>query len=115
MEGQSTPDSYATFQAHQGFYLAVLNLIYLLLSSPALLSRLQIATLVQEWGFPKLLYPLLSAAKKFSASIRCGELGFGDDEGKDTALVSLDLVVMHIQEIMDAKVKGWCSDLGVGS
>ena len=52
-----------------------------------------------------MLYPLLSAANKFSASIRNGELGFGDDEGKDAALASMDLVVMHIQEVMDAKVK----------
>ena len=115
MEGQSTPDSYATFQSHQAFYLAVLNLLYLLLSSPSLLSKLQVATIVQEWGFPKLLYPLLSATNRFSANIQSEDLGYGDEEGKCAAMASMDLMMMQIQEVMEAKSKAGVRTVELGT
>ena len=105
MQDQSISDSYATFQAYQAFYLAVLNLIYLLLSSPHLLFKLQIATVVQEWRLPHLLSTLLGAANDFQNYIDKGRLGYGDDEAKGAGLVSMDLVKMSISEVREAAEK----------
>ena len=105
MQDQSISDSYATFQAYQAFYLAVLNLIYLLLSSPHLLSKLQMATVVQEWGLPHLLSALFGAANDFRNYIEKGRLGYGDEEAKGAGLVSMDLVKMSISEVREAAEK----------
>ena len=105
MKDQSISDSYATFQAYQAFYLAVLNLVYLLLSSPLLLSKLQIATVVQEWRLSHLLSSLLGATNDFRNYIDKGLLGYGDDEAKGAGMVSMDLVRMSISEVREAAQK----------
>ena len=105
MQDQSISDSYATFQAYQAFYLAVLNLIYLLLSSPHLLSKLEIADVVQFWGLSHLLSSLLGAANDFRNYIEKGRLGYGDDEDKGAGLVGMDLVRMSISEVREAAEK----------
>ena len=105
MKDQSISDSYATFQAYQAFYLAVLNLVYLLLSSPNLLSKLQIATVVQEWRLSHLLSSLLGATNDFRNYIDKGRLGYGDDEAKGAGMVSMDLVKMSISEVKEAAEK----------
>ena len=105
MQDQSISDSYATFLAYQAFYLAVLNLVYLLLSSPHLLSKLQIATVAQEWRLPHLLSSLLGAANDFRNYIDKGRLGYDDDEAKGAGLVSMDLVKMSISEVRKAAEK----------
>ena len=105
MKDQSISDSYATFQAYQAFYLAVLNLVYLLLSSPHLLSKLQIATVVQEWRLSHLLSSLLGATNDFRNYIDKGRLGYGDDEAKGAGMVSMDLVRMSISEVREAAQK----------
>ena len=102
MQDQSISDSYATFQAYQAFYLAVLNLMYLLLSSPHLLSKLQY-NVPREWGL--LLSALLGAANDFRNYIEKGRLGYGDDEAKGAGLVSMDLVKMSISEVREAAEK----------
>ena len=102
MQDQSISDSYATFQAYQAFYLAVLNLIYLLLSSPSFLSKLQIATVVQEWRLAHILSSLLGAANEFRNYIDKGRLGYGDNEAKGAGMVSMDLVIMAISEVREA-------------
>ena len=105
MKGQSRSDSYATFQAYQAFYLAVLNLFYLLLSSHRLCSQLQIFRVVMELGVPHLLSSLSLAANDFREAIAQGELGYDDVEGKRAALASMDLVTMSVSEVKQAKEK----------
>ena len=105
MQDQSISDSYATFQAYQAFYLAVLNLIYLLLSSPHLLSKLQMPTVVQDWRLQHVLSSLLGAANEFRNYIDKGRLGYGDDEAKGAGMVSMDLVKMSISQVREATEK----------
>ena len=105
MQDQSISDSYATFQAYQAFYLAVLNLIYLLLSSPHLLSKLQMPTVVQELRLQHVLSSLLGAANEFRNYIDKGRLGYGDDEAKGAGMVSMDLVKMSISEVRETAEK----------
>ena len=124
MEGRSTSDSYEAFIAHQPFYLAVLNLLYLLLLSPTLYSDLEMAELVEEYGHTKFLDPLLNASKKFREKIMTGELGYDGREEADVAmagskyreektmeLAPLKLLGMTVEEVIGAMAKHDISDL----
>lgn len=107
LEGQSTTDSYTTFQAHQPFYLAVLNLLYLLLSSPSLSLRLELADAVKKdrKHFSDSLDPLAGASRRFRTSILSDDISFDDEERKEAALAGLELVDMSVQQVEDVMVK----------
>lgn len=105
MEGQSASDSYSTFQAHQAFYLAVLNLLFLLVSSSTLSTRLEIlgANRQDPQHLTRFLKPLTGASRRFRTSILSDELDYSDDDtGKETALAGLELVDMSVQQVEDA-------------
>lgn len=110
MEGQSTTDGYATFQAYQTYFLAVLNLLYLLLSSPSLSVRLGLANSAKQDPdhFSRFLNPLSDASRRFRTSILSDEIEHGDEEGKEAALAGLELVDMSVQQVEDVitKIKG---------
>ncbi len=107
MEGQATTDSYATFQAHQPFYLAVLNLLYLLLSSPSLFLRLGLADSLKQGPehFSNFLNPLSDASRRFRTSILSEEMGYDDEESKEAALAALELLNMSVQQVEDVITK----------
>jgi len=107
IEGQSTTDSYATFQAHQPFFLAVLNLLYLLLSSPSLSVRLGLGNSAKKEPehFSKFLNPLSDASRRFRTRILSEEIVYGDEESKEAALAGLELVDMSVQQVEDMIVK----------
>ena len=92
MEGQSMTDSYATFQAYQPFYLAVLNLLYLLLSSETLSGRLHLAEIAKQNELPRFLDSLLQAAKRFQSSITNDELAYGDERGRNEGVGGMVIV-----------------------
>ncbi len=107
LEGQSTMDSYTTFQAHQSFYVAVLNLLYLLLSSPSLSLRLELADAVKKdrKHFSDFLDPLAGASRRFRTSILSDDISLDDEESKEAALAGLELVDMSVQQVEDVVVK----------
>lgn len=103
-EGQSTMDRYTTFQAHQPFFLAVMNLLYLLLSSPSLAVNMGLARSLKENSdhLSKFLQPLSDASRRLRTSILSDEIGYdGDDEGREAALVGLELMDMSVQQVED--------------
>lgn len=102
MDGQTVPGRFATFQAQQPFHLAVLNLVYLLLSSTTLTARLQMAALTKETLFSKFLEHLLDASRNFQHSISGGELGFGDGEANDAGLAAMKLMEMSVEQVTGA-------------
>ena len=102
LEGQSIANGYATFQAHQAFYLAVVNLLYLLVVSPTIFVRLQIAALLRDWGLNDFLENLSSSARKFQEEIDTGGIGYGDDEGKNEGIAGMELVQMSVEEVVCA-------------
>ena len=102
IEGQSITDSYATFQAHQPFYLAVLNLLYLLLSSATLSSRLQMAEVAKENELPRFLDSLLQAVKKFQSSISNDGLGYGGEQGRNAGFLGMELMEMSVEQAQQA-------------
>lgn len=107
MEGQSTTDSYATFQAHQPFYLAVLNLLYLLLASPSLSIRLGLVEWAKEAQeqFSEFLNSLSCASRRCRTSILSDEMSYDDEESKEAALVGLELLNMSVQQVEDVILK----------
>ncbi|KAF6231886.1 hypothetical protein HO173_009969 [Letharia columbiana] len=111
MEGQSITGSYATFQAHQPFYLAVLNLLYLLLSSTTLSSRLQMAEVAKQNELPRFLDSLLQAAKKFQSSLSNDELEYGDEQGRNDGFLVMELMEMAVGQAQHALSKVGMKDL----
>lgn len=111
MEGQSTTDSYATFQANQPFYLAVLNLLYLLLSSATLSRHLQMAEIAKENELPTFLDSLLQASKRFQSSISNDELEYGDEQGRNDGFLGMELIEMTVEQAQHALSKVSYTDL----
>ena len=111
MEGQSTPDSYGTFQAHEPFYLAVLNLLYLLLSSVNLSSRLEMSEVAKQNELPRFLDSILQCSKKFQSSILNDELDCGDEQGRSDGFSSLELIEMTVEQAQHALTKVGMKDL----
>ena len=111
MEGQSTTDSYATFQVNQPFYLAVLNLLYLLLSSASLSRHLQMDEIAKENELPRFLDSLLQASKGFQSSISNDELEYGDEQGRNEGFIGMKLIEMTVEQAQHALSKVSCTDL----
>ena len=111
MEGQSITDSFATFQAYQPFYLAVLNLLYLLLSSATLSRRLNMAEVAKENELPRFLDSLLQAAKKFQSSIPHDEMEYGGEQGRDNRVFGMELMEMTVEQAQHALSKVGMKDL----
>ena len=111
MESQSMTDSYATFQAHRPFYLAVLNLLYLLLSSATLPSRLQMAEIAKESELPRFLDSLLQASKRFQSSISDNELEYGDEQGRNEGILGMELIEMTVEQAQHALSRVGMMDL----
>ena len=111
MEGQSVTNSYATFQAHQPFYLAVLNLLYLLLSSATLSNRLKMAEVAKQNEVPRFLDSLLQASKRFQSNISNDELEYGDERGEKDGSLGMELMEMAIEQAQHALSKVGMKDL----
>ncbi|CAD6590015.1 MAG: hypothetical protein ASARMPRED_004520 [Alectoria sarmentosa] len=111
MEGQMTPDSFATFQANQPFYLAVLNLLYLLLSSATLSSRLHMAEIAKENELPRFLDSLLQASKRFRSSISNDESDGDDEHGRNDGFLGMELIEMTVEQAQHALSKVGMKDL----
>ena len=111
MEGQSITNRYATFQAHQPFYLAALNLLYLLLSSPTLSHRLQMAQVAKDNDLPRFLDSVLQASKKFQKNLANDEVAYGDEQGRNDGLVSMQLVEMTVEQVRQGLEKVGMKDL----
>ena len=111
MQGQSMMDSYATFQAYQPFYLAVLNLLYLLLSSDTLSGRLDMAEVAKQNELPRFLDSLLQAAKRSQSSISDDELGYGDERGRNEGVFGMELMMMTVEQAQHALLNIGMKDL----
>ena len=111
MEGQTNTDSYATFQAYQPFYLAVLNFLYLLLSSNTLSGRLQMADVAKQNELPRFLDSLLQIAKKFQSSVSHDELNYGDEPRRNDGVFGMELMITTVEQAQHALSKVGMKDL----
>lgn len=105
-------DHHHSFRVHQPFYLAVLNLYYLLLSSQSLFPRLEIARLTEDYNIREgFLQGLADVSRVLRAEIS------GEDEDEDEeALKELGLLDATIEMVRDAvlKTKLGGDEAGVG-
>ena len=111
VDGQSVTDSYATFQAYQPFYLGVLNLLYLLLSSATLSSRLQMAEVAKQNDLPRFLDSLLQASKRFPNNDSINDLEHEDEQGGNHGLLGMELMEMSVEQAQHALSKVGHKDL----
>lgn len=111
MEGQTNTDSYATFQAYQPFYLAVLNFLYLLLSSNTLSGRIQMADVAKQNELPRFLDSLLQIAKKFQSSVSHDELNYGDEPRRNDGVFGMELMITTVEQAQHALSKVGMKDL----
>lgn len=96
VQDRSDAEGYEAFQMHQPFYLAVLNMLYLLFLSPSLKSRLELDTRVPD--YTRFLDSLLSTSKKYNADANLGQIENGDD--KDARLARTGLLEQTVQSVM---------------
>ena len=103
----STSSSYNTLQAHQPFYLAVLNLLYLIFSSPSLSSHssFYVSSKADPNHLDTFLSSLSAASRRYRTGILSDEIRYGDnddEERKGTALAGLELLDMAVEQVEDA-------------
>ena len=106
LKGQTTAtDSYTIFQAYQPFFLATLNLLYLLLTSPILSKRLSLEEGFDLFSREDFLQPLFDTSRSLRTSILSDEVTrftgntAGEEEGRDAALAALELLDMSVQQV----------------
>ena len=97
MEGLSTVDAYVAFQANQAFFLAVLNLLYLLLSSSSLSVRL--AAKDQPERYRGFLTSLEGLSRRFRSDILSGDIPYEVEAEKGAALAGLELLDVNIAQL----------------
>ena len=112
LKSQSTPtDGYTIFQAYQPFFLATLNLLYLLLSSPVLRKRLSLKAGADYFSNEDFLQPLSDASRRFRTSILSDEIdGYngndeGEEEGREAALAAIELLDMSVEQVENLLAK----------
>ena len=102
-EGQqsSHSDAFQTFLSHQSFYLAVLNLLYLIISSPALFTALHVRSFVKDHDVSGFCDRLRAASLLFQGRITSDA---GEEPGRDgeSGLAELQLLDQTIERVMEA-------------
>ena len=105
-EGQqsSQSDAFQVFLHHQSFYLAVLNLLYLVISSPPLFAALQVHAFVKDHDVTGYCDRLRAASLLFQGRITSDA---GEEAGRDgeSGLAELQLLDQTIEKVMEAMGK----------
>jgi len=96
----NTSENFRAFQMTQVFYLAVLNLLYLLTTSTTISTRLDIGGVMSDCT-AQFLSPLLDTSRVFESALLAGELG-EDEEGVDHGVAEMKLLQMNVGQVLDA-------------
>lgn len=95
----------AKLDTHQVYFLALLNFLYLLLSSPTLWQNLDGAASLSRYR-EEFLEPLLMASKENLDSLRSGNSGDGDrEEDQARSIAERELLLMNVQQVVDSLPK----------
>lgn len=91
----------AELDTHEVFFLAVLNFLYLLLSSPTLYQGLDVANLLPRWR-EQFLEPILTASKEVLKDLGPGEKSKeGTDGVQAERTARVELLLMNLQHVVD--------------
>ena len=101
-----TMDDYVIFQNLQSFYLAILNLLYLLLSSKILANNLGIYEFTKQI-MAQFIAPLMEEARSFEAAFISGDLGEDEsEEVRDARVAEMRLLMMNCAQVGDKIAAG---------
>ncbi|KAL9098477.1 MAG: hypothetical protein Q9163_005867 [Psora crenata] len=104
IQGSShTEADYKEFRSLQVFYLALLNLLYLLLSNPVTERNLGISRVAPVIA-TSFLRPLIDEAKHFEMALHSGDLDYADRGELDARVAEMTLLMMNAEQVM-AKIK----------
>ena len=96
-----TIDDYLAFQNVQVFYLAILNLLYLILSNKLIADNLGIYDFTNQI-MTQFVGPLMEEARSFEAGFMSGELGEDEDgEVRDARVAEMHLLMMNCAQVGD--------------
>ena len=104
----SQSDAFQIFLHHQSFFLAVLNLLYLLISSPPISAALQVRAFVKDHDVTGYCDRLRAASLLFQGRITSDA---GEEAGRDgeSGLAELQLLDQTIEKVMEAMGKAGIS------
>ncbi|KAL9124911.1 MAG: hypothetical protein Q9217_005813 [Psora testacea] len=105
-EIQGTPHTaadYNAFQTLQIYYLALLNLLYLLISNTVIANNLHISRFIHDIT-TTFLVPLMEEASHFEAALLAGDLDYGNEEDGDARIAEMRLLTMNCGQVME-KIK----------
>lgn len=105
-EGQCSAhsDAFQIFLHHQPFFLAVLNLLYLVTSSPPIFAALQVGAFVKKYDVTGYCDSLRAASLLFQGRITSDA---GEEVGRDgeSGLAEMQLLDQTIERVMEAMGK----------
>lgn len=105
-EGQASShsDAFQVFLHDLPFFLAVLNLLYLVISSPPIFAALQVGAFVKQWDVTGYCDSLRAASLLFQGRITSDA---GEEVGRDgeSGLAELQLLDQTIERVMEAMGK----------
>ncbi|KAL9627906.1 MAG: hypothetical protein Q9164_007452 [Protoblastenia rupestris] len=95
-----TEEDYTAFQSLQVFYLAILNLLYLLVANTIIADKLQTSRFIPNI-VATFLSPLMEKARHFEAGLLSGNLNYGDQEEVDARVAEMRLLMMNVGQVME--------------
>ena len=95
-----TEEDYTAFRSLQVFYLAILNLLYLLVSNTIIANNLQMSRFIPN-VVATFLSPLMEKARHFEAGLLSGNLDYGDQEELDARVAEMRLLMMNVGQVME--------------
>ena len=100
-QGASHSDAFQIFLQHQSFFLAVLNLLYLVISSTPIFAALQVGAFVKDHDVTGYCDSLRAASLLFQGRITSDA---GEEVGRDgeSGLAELQLLDQTIERVMEA-------------
>lgn len=101
ISNEKAEEDFSNLQKILSFYLAVLNLLYLLLSNKSIFTNLNVREII---GGVKsdFLEPLSQAAKGYEGALKSGTInGKDEQEIRDAQVVEMQLLMMNCQQVID--------------
>ena len=103
---EEAEEDFSNLQKMLSFYLAVLNLFYLLLSNKSIFTNLNVKEYIGGVK-SEFLEPLSQAAKGYEGALKSGTIdGMEEQEVRDAQVVEMQLLIMNCQQVIDVIDEG---------
>ena len=95
-----TEEEYLRLQNNMAFFLAALNLLFLLLHNPTIAENLEVAEFTKQI-MTQFVGPLMVKAKAFEAAFLSGEFGEEYEGIRDARVGEMRLLMMNCAQVLD--------------